>query len=301
MYWSLVWSIWILNILLLVLIVLILIIIVGITIKYAIEYFSEGYDSLKMILNKVKDNNKDYMNFGYWGDDDETLTDANKNLCKKVINEFSDISGDLLDVGCGYGEQDIYWKRRYGYNITALDISEKQIKQAKKRLKREGIKGIKFINGNSTSLPACDESYEKIISLESAFHYEPRINFFNESHRVLKPGGEMVIADILINNEKLGIMATLFKNFYKKLLSIPEENLINVDEYIKQLKDCGYVVEEKRITKRTFKPYFSYFFKNIEVPNKILSCIIYLIGKLTIKNMDSFPFEYYIFKCVKSV
>lgn len=299
MYWSLVWSICVLNILLAILIILIMIIMGGITTKYLIEYFCDGYDSLKMILNKVKDNNKDYMNFGYWDEDVETLTDANKNLCKKVINEFSDISGRVLDVGCGYGEQDIYWNKRYKYEITALDISEKQIQKAKKRLKKEKIKGVKFITGTSTSLPACDESYEKIICLESAFHYKPRVKFFSESYRVLKKNGEMVIADILVNKEKIGIVSTIFMKFYKKLLCIPEENLISVDEYIKELIDNGYIVEEKRITNKTFKPYFDHFFKNINVPNKLLSWIIYLIGKLTMNNMESFPFDYYIFKCVK--
>ena len=67
---------------------------------------------------------------------------------------------------------------------------------------------------------------------------------------------------IVLKNKNYGYLQSGFVNFFKELLSVPEDNLIVVDEYVKDLQDSGFEVRKFNITDKTFKPYFTNFIKN---------------------------------------
>ena len=242
------------------------------------------------------------MNFGYWDDECKTLTDANKNLCDFIINQTNIKDNKILDIGCGYGEQDFYWNDKYNYNIVALDISKKQIDYATEKATKINNDSIKFIQGSATNLTFPDKSFKNIICLESAFHYNPRNEFFKECYRVLDNNSELIIADIVLKNYNYGIFKSLFIKFFKDILSVPNENFIIEDNYVKNLKDCGFDVETINITNKTFKPYFIYISKynNFSFKNNNFSFIFYKkFIDIIINYIEYIPFEYYIFKCKK--
>lgn len=262
--------------------------------KYTINKFSNNYDNFIKILKNVDNNDLNFMNFGYWDDEYMSLTNANKKLCDFVIEQM-EIKPDnkILDIGCGYGEQDFYWHEKYKYDIVALDISEKQIKHAS--TKAENNKSIKFIQGNATNLPFPDESFKNVICLESAFHYNPRNDFFKESYRVMENDSEIVIADIVLKKNHYGIMKSIFINFFKEILSVPESNLICVNTYVEQLEKAGFEVEKINISSKTFKPYFNHFSKNHHFKFYFYDKLVDIITN----NIQHIPFEYYVFKCKK--
>lgn len=288
------------HIYLITIIILLSIIILSVCTVYITNMCKNNYDQLKDVLKCVDGNDKDYMNFGYWNNDKMNLEEANTELSDKLINTLSNKGGKTLDVGCGYGEQDIYWSGKYKMDIMAIDISKKQINVAKDRVKKQKIKNLKFKKASATSLPFEDNSYDNIICLESAFHYNPRVKFFEEANRVLKDGREMVIADITIKSNMYGIRPSVLISFFKRLLSIPDENLITKGDYVKQLEEIGYEVEMIDITKYTFEPYFIYFYNNLKLPNKFLNLVFYSLGKtLILPTLKNFPLDYTIYKCKK--
>ena len=263
--------------------------------KYTINKFSNNYDNFIKILKNVDNNNLNFMNFGYWEDEHMSLTNANKKLCDFVINQTTVKNNTVLDIGCGYGEQDFYWSEKYKYKIVALDISKKQIDYAKEKAKKNNNNSIKFIQGDATNLPFSDKSFKNIICLESAFHYNHRIDFFKESYRVLDDNSELIIADIVLKNNQIGILKSLFINFFKEILSVPDENLITTLDYVKDLKKCGFEVETIIISSKTFKPYFNNFSKNHHFSFYFYDKLVDIITN----NIDTIPFEYVIFKCKK--
>ena len=125
------------HIYLITIIVLLSIIILSVCTVYITNMCKNNYDQLKDVLKCVDGNDKDYMNFGYWNNDKMNLEEANTELSDKLINTLSNKGGKTLDVGCGYGEQDIYWSGKYKMDIMAIDISEKQINVAKDRVKKQ--------------------------------------------------------------------------------------------------------------------------------------------------------------------
>lgn len=268
--------------------------------NHIIKKFSKNYDNFIKILRKVKDNNLNFMNFGYWDESDMTLTTANKRLCDLVIKTADIKSDKLLDIGCGYGEQDFYWNKKYGYAIDAVDISKKQISYAKNKCKAINNANLQFIQGDATDLPFKDKSYNNIVCLESAFHYHPRNDFFDECYRILKDDdSELIIADIVLKNDKFSFTRSLFINFFKELLSVPDDNVITANEYIKNLESAGFEVESINITDKTFKPYFIYFLTNHSASFSLYNKLTNILSRIICNNINYVPFEYYIFKCKK--
>lgn len=242
------------------------------------------YEKLIDILHNVKCNQtSDFMNYGYWDKENITLLEANKNLCKLIQQRGElDKVDNILDVGCGYGEQDFLWSETVKGKIHAVDVNNISIEKAENKNKILK-KNIQFSIGNACKLNSENNFYDRVVSLESAFHYNPRTNFLNESYRVLKKGGKLVIADIVYNNHGVDIFNKLNRVAFEKVFNIPESNKISIDEFKQQLETIGFSVEIEDISDKTFKPYYKYFFDNVEYSDNMnISKWIYDIIKSTV-------------------
>lgn len=118
-------------------------------------------------------------------------------MCKDdypmILEELKKIDFDtLLDVGCGTGPMiellcEEYPERHY----TGLDLTPAMIEKAKEK----NLANTEFIDGDSENMPFEDESFDVIICANSFHHYPEPEKFFSEVHRVLKPGGSLVLRD----------------------------------------------------------------------------------------------------------
>jgi SAM-dependent methyltransferase len=78
-------------------------------------------------------------------------------------------------------------------SLTAVNITLSQLVSGRDRLAEAGARPL---NADATSLPIRDDSMDGIISVEAAFHFSSRARFFDESLRVLRPGGVLTMSDI---------------------------------------------------------------------------------------------------------
>ena len=268
--------------------------------KYFVVNGTIVYDYyLKHFIQIVSQDNY-FMNYGFWDSDNQDLYSANKNLAKLMFQKANILSEKksvkILDVGCGYGEQDLDWVNEMtakvltakeladDSHITAIDISETQISEATERRNQRSIseKRLTFEVGDAMKI---DEKYapgqfDVVFSMESAFHYSDRPKFFANVNSVLQNDGVFVICDILLNKDymqlqtnnfisrfKQSIINDLFLKIFSDFLYIPKQNLIGQDEWKQQLIDAGFeIVEYNDITDQTFGPYYKHFiytyFKN---------------------------------------
>ena len=116
----------------------------------------------------------------------------------------------VLDVGCGGGQSAIQMKELYPcLQLTGIDLSEDQIARALKRAHRKGL-SLKFEVADAEDLPYPDASFDVVFSFGSAKHWPNPLKGLSECWRVLKPKGELLVADATSDVTKEQVI-----NFYK--------------------------------------------------------------------------------------
>ncbi len=120
------------------------------------------------------------------------------NMCRK---DYPDVLAeavrepfcDLLDAGCGTGAMLGMFKRDYpDKNYTGVDLSKKMIQTAKIK----HLEGISFVAGDCENLPFADSSFDVVTCSMSFHHYPNPEKFFMSLHRVLRPGGRLILRDM---------------------------------------------------------------------------------------------------------
>ncbi|MFC2046081.1 class I SAM-dependent methyltransferase [Chloroflexota bacterium] len=111
----------------------------------------------------------------------------------EILAETKDRS--LLDVGCGGGQAAIRMKERYPHlRLTGIDLSVDMIAGARQRVQSKGY-AIRFEVADAQALLFPDASFDVVYSFGSAKHWPDPLKGFGECWRVLKPGGELLVAD----------------------------------------------------------------------------------------------------------
>ncbi|AXE84017.1 class I SAM-dependent methyltransferase [Streptomyces sp. Go-475] len=126
-----------------------------------------------------------------------------RSLARRSLALLDARPGQLvLDAGCGRGATTARLGAA-GCRALGVDVQPAQIDQARRRF--GGVPGVRFAVADATALPPraaelplTDGSFDRVHCLEAAFHFghEGRRSFLNESFRLLRPGGRLVLVDV---------------------------------------------------------------------------------------------------------
>lgn len=103
----------------------------------------------------------------------------------------------VLDAGCGIGGSSRLLAKEFNCRVTGLDLSDRFIECADFLTKCTGlINRVNFQEGSVTRLPFEDHSFDAVLSQHLLMNIEDKAAGLKEFHRVLKPGGKLVLHEI---------------------------------------------------------------------------------------------------------
>jgi len=118
---------------------------------------------------------------------------------KELLVEQAAVSGGqrVLDLGCGTGTLALQVKQREpDAALVGLDADPEMLDQARMKAEGAGVE-LELTEGFSTELPYEDASFDRVLSTLFFHHLdpEPKRQTAREIARVLRPGGELHVAD----------------------------------------------------------------------------------------------------------
>lgn len=155
----------------------------------------------------------------------------------------------VLDIGSGSGTDLLVAAGLVGPKgrVVGIDITKPMMEKAKKATKSNGFKNVSVILADAESLPFKDASFDVVISNGVINLIVDKEKVFREIGRVLKPGGFLSLADIVLG-KRISEQSRQDPQLWAECIvgALPE------DQYVKVIRNAGF----KNIT---IVDSFSYF------------------------------------------
>jgi ubiquinone/menaquinone biosynthesis C-methylase UbiE len=109
----------------------------------------------------------------------------------------------VLDIGCGAGFDSLIAARQVGSEgrLISVDMTPAMLEKAAAGAREAGLSNVEFREGLAEALPVADNSVDVVISNGVINLCPDKMAVMAEVSRVLKPGGRIQIADIVVHKE----------------------------------------------------------------------------------------------------
>lgn len=142
--------------------------------------------------------------------------------------------GQYLDIGCGTGNYTTALANT-GLHMTGVEPSDIMIQKA-----RAAHPDISFVQGTAEAIPFDDNTFHGGIGTFTIHHWKDIRTGLREIHRVLQPGGRLVLLSFAPEQ----LMGYWLCHYFPVTMKNSAEVVVSTDEMITIFRDCGFTSVE---------------------------------------------------------
>ncbi|MDD5472669.1 MAG: arsenite methyltransferase [Candidatus Methanoperedens sp.] len=188
-----------------------------------------------------------------YGDEELTAVPEGANLglgCGNPVALASLKEGEtVLDLGSGAGFDCFLAANKVGKlgRVIGVDMTPEMIEKARENARKGNYENVEFRLGEIENIPAADNSVDAVIS-NCVINLAPdKGRVFKEAWRVIKPGGRLMVSDLVLEKELPEIVRNSIEAYIGCL-----SGAIMKNEYLKAIKNAGF--KDVRILDETHYP-----------------------------------------------
>lgn len=238
------------------------------------------------------------MHYGYFDQSTRNLRSALHRM-NVALAEFGGIhpGSRILDAGCGVGGSSLFLAKNFNAQVTGISLSERQILQCRKNAEAHEVGNqCNFVVADYEHTPFPDASFDVVWGIESVCYSIDKLNFLKEAYRVLKPGGQIVIADFYENDYPEVEMDNQLMSQWTSTWAIAK--YAGIQEFSNKIQHAGFhTMQSKDVTRNVLRSIKRlYHASMIGLP---LTYLFEFLGYRTKENTANTWSTYYQYKAWK--
>lgn len=189
------------------------------------------------------------LHYGFFRRGGASLTEATNALTDEMLELARLEPGlQLLDVGCGTGKAGCRIAGEFDCQVTGISPSQGCIDKANALARQLGMaESAQFLIGDGTAMQFADEQFDRVWVMESSHLMDDKGALLGECARVLKPGGRLVLCDLVLQ-AKLPLTRVIeFRDDFLLLKdAFGRARMETLEFYRDQLQGHGLTVDHSR-------------------------------------------------------
>ena len=143
----------------------------------------------------------------------------------------------VADFCAGLGGPARYWSRRFGAEVTGIDLNPARVRGAAELTALVGLESrVRIIEGDVTRTGLPSESFDVVVSQEAFLHVPDTAAALAEAFRLLRPGGRLAFTDWIVHRPLSSEEADIMWR------GIAAQGLQSSDSYRNLIQTVGFVI-----------------------------------------------------------
>jgi tocopherol O-methyltransferase len=205
--------------------------------QQVIDYFDQTRDDYRFLWGVDRHFG---LHCGYFDEQARRHDDAVLHM-NQILATLAGISAEerVLDAGCGIGGSAVWLAEKRSAYVDGVNINRRQLEQARQLVRSRRLEErVHFHHADSCATGLPDESFDVVWALESACYAEDKRAFLAEAHRLLKPGGRLIVADGFLTRTHLTEDEWLLVENWQRGWAIP--SVVSVERFDRWLRKTGF-------------------------------------------------------------